>query len=140
MTGLPTLSRFSSGRRLSAVGEGREEELWQMKDGEVKYVADASRPTSRAATSRPSSCVAGSSSKDTIDASPVRMPDVGGKPSLLEEDWSMMSGDTSFDMEAELAKGEAKKEDTTKGKRILGELRDVFGGKENLPSKNGSSA
>ncbi|KAL1716787.1 kinesin protein [Schizophyllum commune] len=140
MTGLPTLSRFSSGRRLSAVGEGREEELWQMKDGEVKYVADASRPTSRAATSRPSSRAAGSSAKETVDASPVRMPDVGGKPSLLEEDWSMMSGDTSFDMEAELAKGEAKKEDTTKGKRILGELRDVFGGKENLPSKNGSSA
>ncbi|KAL1663619.1 P-loop containing nucleoside triphosphate hydrolase protein [Schizophyllum commune] len=139
MTGVPTLSRFSSGRRLSAVGEGREEELWQMKDGEVKYVADASRPTSRAATSRPSSRAAGSSAKDTIDASPVRMSDIGGKPSLLEEDWSMMSGDTSFDMEAELAKGEAK-EDTTKGKRILGELRDVFGGKENLPSKGGSSA
>ncbi|KAL1694079.1 P-loop containing nucleoside triphosphate hydrolase protein [Schizophyllum commune] len=140
MTGLPTLSRYSSGRRLSAVGEGREEELWQMKDGEVKYVADASRPTSRAATSRPFSRAAGSSSKDTIDASPVRMSDVGGKPSLLEEDWSMMSGDTSFDVEAELAKGEAEKEDTTKGKRILGELRDVFGGKENLPSKGGSSA
>ena len=47
----------------------------------------------------------------------------------------MMSGDTSFDMEAELAKGEAKKEDTTKGKRILGELRDVFGGKEKSPGK-----
>ncbi|KAI5836568.1 kinesin-like protein [Schizophyllum commune H4-8] len=140
MTGLPTLSRFSSGRRLSAVGEGREEELWQVKDGEVKYVADASRATSRAATSRPFSRAAGSSSKDTIDASPVRMPDIGGKPNLLEEDWSMMSSDTSFDMQAEPAKGEAKKEDTTKGKRILGELRDVFGGKENLPSKNGSSA
>ncbi|KAL1749329.1 kinesin protein [Schizophyllum fasciatum] len=144
MTGLPTLSRFSSGRRLSAVGEGREEELWQMKDGEVKCVADAtaSRPTSRAATSRPSSRAAGSVTKETaIEASSVRMPEASEKPSLLEEEWSMMSGDTSFDMEAELAKGEVKREDPLKGKRILGELRDVFGGgKENMPSKNGSSA
>ncbi|TRM55301.1 kinesin protein [Schizophyllum amplum] len=140
ISGLPTLSRLSTGRRLSGVQEeGREEELWQMKDGEVKFVADtASRPASRGAPSRPASRAAREASPPPADASPVRI-DASGKPSLFEEEWSMMSGDTSFDMEAELAKGEARKEETLKGKRILGDLRDALSGKENLPSKHGAA-